>query len=83
MRYRLPTQHYLYFGIQAKKVLDAAGATKNANMAEIHNQALMMLPHEIYPETNKKVLVDHAFIVAEWRITKAAGKMACWRIGRE
>jgi hypothetical protein len=74
MRYRLPTQHYLYFGIQAKKgKLDAAGATKNANMAEIHHQALMMLGHEIFdPETNKKVLVDHAFIVAGGEITKAA-----------
>ncbi len=74
MRYRLPTQHYLYFGIQAKKgKLDAAGASKNTNMAEIHNQALMMLGHEIFdPETNKKVLVDHAFIVAGGEITKAA-----------
>lgn len=74
MRYRLPTQHYLYFGIQVKKgKLDAAGATKNANMAEIHHQALMMLGHEIFdPETNRKVLVDHAFIVAGGEITKAA-----------
>jgi hypothetical protein len=38
MRYTLPTQHYLYFGIQAKKAkLDASGVTKagNANVAEI------------------------------------------------
>ena len=42
-------------------------------MAEIHNQALMMLGHEIFdPETNRKVLVDHAFIVAGGEITKAA-----------
>ncbi len=76
MRYTLPTQHVLYFGIQAKKgKLDASGVTKagNANMAEIHNQALMMLAHEIFdPETNKRVLVDHAFIVAGGEITKAA-----------
>ncbi|GGU96110.1 hypothetical protein GCM10010182_10870 [Actinomadura cremea] len=76
MRYTLPTQHYLYFGIQAKKgKLDASGVTKtgNANVAEIHNQALMMLAHEIFdPETNKRVLVDHAFIVAGGEITKAA-----------
>ena len=68
MRYRLPTQHVLYFGIQAKKgKLDASGVTKarNANMAEIYNQALMMLAHEIFdPEVNRRVLVDHAFIVA-------------------
>ena len=76
MRYQLPTQHYIYFGIQAKKgKLDASGVTKsgNANMAEIHNQALMMLGHEIFdPETNRKVLVDHAFIIAGGEITKAA-----------
>lgn len=76
MRYTLPTQHRLYFGIQVKKgKLDASGVTKarNANIAEIHNQALMMLAHEIFdPEHNKRVLVDHAFIVAGGEITKAA-----------
>ncbi len=76
MRYTLPSQHFLYFGLQAKKgKLDASGATRarNANVAEIHNQALMMLAHEIFdPETNKRVLVDHAFIVAGGEITKAA-----------
>ncbi|HTF63986.1 MAG TPA: hypothetical protein VK638_14980 [Edaphobacter sp.] len=76
MKYILPTQHVLYFGIQAKKnKLDAAGDSKSANknIAEIHNQALMMLGHEIFdPETNRRVLVDHAFIVAGGEITKAA-----------
>jgi len=41
MRYRLPTQHYLYFGIQAKRgKLDASGRSRygNANMAEIHTK---------------------------------------------
>ena len=72
----LPTQHMLYFGLQAKKdKLDAAGLSKssNANIAEIYNQVLMMLGHEIFdPEIGKKVLVDHAFIVAGGEITKAA-----------
>jgi hypothetical protein len=76
MRFTLPSQHILYFGIQAKKgKLDASGVTKarNANMAEIYNQALMMLAHEIFdPETSRRVLVDHAFIVAGGEITKAA-----------
>jgi len=76
MRYTLPTQHVLYFGLQAKKgKLDAAGAGRsgNANMAEIHNQALMMLGHEIFdPEIGKRVLVDHALIVAGGVITKQA-----------
>jgi hypothetical protein len=76
MKYTLPTQHVLYFGLQAKKgKLDAAAAPKNtnANIAEIHNQALMMLGHEIFdPEIGKRVLVDHAFIVSGGEITKPA-----------
>lgn len=76
MRYTLPTQHVLYFGIQAKKgKLDSAGMTPkgNHNVAEIYNQVLMMLGHEIFDsEIGKKVLVDHAFIVAGGDITKPA-----------
>ena len=76
MRFVLPTQHVLYFGIQAKKgKLDSAGMTKgsNANIAEVYQQVLMMLGHEIFdPETSKKALVDHAFIVAGGIITKQA-----------
>lgn len=76
MRYTLPTQHILYFGIQVKKgKLDSSGITKtgNANIAEVYNQALMMLGHEIFDtEVNRSVLVDHAFIVAGGEITKAA-----------
>lgn len=76
MKYILPTQHVLYFGIQAKKgKLDASGMTKgeNANIAEIYNQVLMMLGHEVFdPEIGKRVLVDHAFILAGGEITKQA-----------
>lgn len=76
MRYVLPTQHVLYFGVQVKKgKLDSAGINRgsNSNIADIHNQTLMMLGHEIFdPETNKRVLVDHAFIVAGGEITKQA-----------
>jgi len=76
MRFVLPTQHVLYFGLQAKKgKLDAAASTqgRNSNIAEIHDQLLMMLGHEIFdPETSRKALVDHAFIVAGGEITKQA-----------
>jgi len=76
MKYTLPTQHVLYFGIQAKKgKLDSSGASKNgaANVAEIYNQVMMMLGHEIFdPGLNRRVLVDHAFIVAGGEITKQA-----------
>ncbi|KWS74870.1 hypothetical protein [Pseudomonas amygdali] len=76
MKFVIPTQHVLYFGIQVKKgKLDSSGVTKGgqANVAEIHNQVLMMLGHEIFDsELSKRVLVDHAFIVAGGEITKAA-----------
>jgi hypothetical protein len=76
MKFTLPTQHVVYFGIQAKKgKLDASGVSgaANVNVAEIHNQAMMMLGHEIFdPDVGRRVLVDHAFIVAGGEITKAA-----------
>lgn len=76
MRFTLPTLHVLYFGIQAKKGrIDAAGQSRkgSANIAEIHNQALMMVGHEIFDhETSRRVLVDHAFIISGGEITKAA-----------
>lgn len=76
MKFTLPSLHVLYFGIQAKKgKLDSAGVTKgsNSNVSEIYNQVLMMLGHEIFdPETSKKALVDHAFIVSGGEITKQA-----------
>lgn len=76
MKYTLPTLHVLYFGIQAKKgKLDSAGISKSgsSNISEILNQVTMMLGHEIFdPELNRRVLVDHAFIVAGGEITKQA-----------
>ncbi|WP_198144922.1 hypothetical protein [Pseudorhodobacter aquimaris] len=76
MKYTLPTLHVLYFGIQVKMgKLNSAGVSKsgNANVAEIHNQVSMMIGHEIFdPELNRRVLVDHMFIVAGGEITKQA-----------
>ena len=73
MKYLLPTGHWLYFGLQAKKgKLDAAGRS-DANVAEILNQASMMLGHAIFdPDINKGRLVDHAIIAAGGEITKQA-----------
>ncbi|GJL88858.1 MAG: hypothetical protein DHS20C03_25670 [Minwuia thermotolerans] len=76
MRYVLPTQHVLYFGLQAKKgKLNASGRSdaSNSNVAEILNQTTMMLGHEIFdPEVSRHVLVDHAIIACGGEITKAA-----------
>ena len=73
MKYTLPTQHVLYFGIQAKKgKIDSAGVSK-VNVAEILNQVTMLLGCEIFdPEIGKRVFVDHAYIIAGGEITKAA-----------
>lgn len=50
------------------------GKGSNANIGEkIFNQVTMTLGHAIFdPVLNRKVLVDHAFIVAGGDITKAA-----------
>ncbi|KDM66483.1 hypothetical protein [Acidiphilium sp. JA12-A1] len=79
MRFALPSQHMLYFGIQAKKgKLDASADSRNreganTNIAVIHNQVLMMLDSVLFdPEFSREVLVDHAYIVAGGEITKSA-----------
>ena len=42
-------------------------------MPKSQTEVTMMLGHEIFdPETNRRVLIDHAFIVAGGAITKAA-----------
>lgn len=74
MKYHLPTGHWVYFGLQAKRgKIDASAGTKNQNVAEILNQVTMMLGHEIFdPDTNKKHLIDHGMIVSGGTITKQA-----------
>ena len=74
MKYRLPTGHMLYFGVQVKRgKLDATARTRNENIAAIHNQLTMMLGHTIFdPDINRKRLIDHAIIVAGGEITKHA-----------
>lgn len=74
MKYRLPTGHWIYFGVQAKRSkLDAAGKSKNENVSEALNQVRMMLNHPVWdPETNKRNLLDHVFIACASDITKQA-----------
>ncbi len=73
MKFRLPTQHYLYFGVQVKRnKIDSAGKSKE-NVAEILNQAEMLLGCELFdPELNLRVLCDHVIIISASEITKAA-----------
>lgn len=76
MKFILPTGHILYFGVQVKRgKLDASGKSKggSSNIAEVLNQAQMMIGHEVFdPEVNRRVLVDHVFIISGGEITKQA-----------
>lgn len=74
MKYQLPTGHFLYFSAQVKKnKLDAAGKSKNTNISEVLNQVRMLLGHLIWdPDINKRVLIDHVFIISAGEITKQA-----------
>lgn len=76
MKYQLPTSHFIYFGVQVKsEKIDAAGKSKGGheNIAEVLNQAKMALAHPVWdPEVNKRVLIDHIYIVSSGEITKQA-----------
>jgi hypothetical protein len=79
MKFQLPTAHFIYFAVQVKKgKIDAAAKSKghHENVAEILNQAKMALAHPIFdPEVNKKVLIDHIYIVSSGAITKQARQL--------
>lgn len=74
MKYRLPTGHFIYFVAQVKKdKIDSAGKDINSNISGILSQARMALDFPIFdPETNRKYLVDHVFIISGSTITKQA-----------
>jgi hypothetical protein len=87
MKYRLPTSHFIYFGVQVKKgKIDAAGKTKTdrENITEVLNQARMAMEHPIWdPEVNKRVLIDHVYIIASGEITKQAKQFLGERLDLE
>lgn len=76
MKLQLPTSHWIYFAIQVKKGrIDSAGKTKgnHENITEVLNQVRMALESPIFDaELNKKVLLDHVYVVATGEITKQA-----------
>ena len=75
-KYMLPTGHWIYFCAQIKRdKIDSSAAGKggSVNVTAVLNQARMGLGHPIFdPDTNRKVLLDHLFIVSGGEITKAA-----------
>jgi hypothetical protein len=73
MKFQLPTGNWLYFCSQVKRVKVDANGTSEGNVSEVLNQARMAFDHEIFdPDINKKVLLDHLFIISAARITRAA-----------
>jgi hypothetical protein len=74
MKYQLPTGHWIYFCAQAKREkIDASGASGTKNVSTVLTQAKMAIDHPIFdPDTNRKVLLDHIFIISASEITRAA-----------
>lgn len=74
MKFQLPTSHWLYFCAQVKKdKIDSNNASGTKNVASVLNQARMAIDHPIFdPEANRKVLLDHLFLISADEITKAA-----------
>ncbi len=85
MKFQLPTTHYLYFSAQVKKgKLDSTARSRNTNISEVFNQIRMVLDYPIWdPEINKRVLVDHVFIIAAGGITKQAKAWLEQKLDRE
>jgi hypothetical protein len=74
MKYQLPTSHWIYFCAQVKKnKIDASGTGGNNNIATVLAQARMAIDHPIFdPEANRKVLLDHVFLISAGEITRTA-----------
>jgi hypothetical protein len=74
MKYQLPTGHWLYFCAQIKKEkIDSSGVGGKNNVANVLTQAKMAIDHPIFdPDANRKVLLDHVFIISAGEITRAA-----------
>jgi hypothetical protein len=73
MKFQLPTGHWIYFCAQVKRgKIDAKGAS-GGNVTEVLNQARMALNHPVFdPDINKKVLLDHLFLISASEITRQA-----------
>src|SRR5256885_4374763 len=65
MKYQLPTSHWLYFCAQVKKgKIDSNNASGAKNVSNILTRARMAIDHPIFdPEANRKVLLDHLFVI--------------------
>jgi hypothetical protein len=85
MKYRLPTSHWLYFGSQVKVGnINSAASGGNDNVETVLTQTRMMFTDPIFdPETNRKNLLDHVYIIASGEITKAARRYLAQHLDSE
>lgn len=85
MKFQLPTGHWLYFCAQIKKdKIDAKGVTGGTNVAEILNQAKMAMGNALFdPDANRKVLLDHIFLISAGEITRQARAWLVERLDQE
>lgn len=74
MKYRLPTGHQLYIGVQVKKgKIHASGSDISGNISGILAQLLMLMTYPVFDsQMNTKHLFDHVFLVSSGEITKQA-----------
>jgi hypothetical protein len=73
MKFQLPTGHWIYFCAQIKRVKIDAKGVSHGNVAEVLNQARMAIDHPIFDaDINKKVLLDHLFLISASEITRQA-----------
>jgi hypothetical protein len=73
-KFQLPTGHWIYFCSQVKREkLDSSGTGGSRNVATVLSQAHMAIGHPIFdPDINRRVLLDHLFIISAGEITKQA-----------
>lgn len=85
MKYQLPTDNFLYFGLQVKKgKLDSKAGSMTKNIATVLDQVRMALKDPIWdPETNRRYLVDHMFIISAGDITKAVKRLMAEQLDAE
>ena len=85
MKYQLPTGHWIYFCAQVKKdKIDSNNASGAKNVSNVLTQARMAMSHPLLDtEINRKVLLDHLYLISAGEITKAAQSWLIEQLDKE
>jgi hypothetical protein len=85
MKYQLPTSPWLYFCAQVKKgKIDSNNVSGAKNVANVLTQAKMAIDHPIHDtEINRKVLLDHLYLISASEITKQARSWLVEQLDKE